>query len=373
MAQQPSDYQYLKTPQRVVVISDLHLGGRPPATGVDTRMCGDEGAKDLEKFVAWVRTQHSEHWPIHLIVNGDILDFLAERNDRGGYDAFTPSESEAHRKMCRILGDPCYAPVFVQLAEFVKLKGARLTLLMGNHDVELSLPAVRRELLERLGPGSVEFIADNEGLALGCLLVEHGNRYDGWNYLKHNQLRACRSLMTRADPRAHFDPPPGSELVVKVLNELKPLFPFIDLLKPEDEVTLRIVRMLAPPSRKKLRLMLRAARGYVQPLLGKLRQGATGGVGENAAAPTSDPRSSLAANSPPEEETEAPPVTRALNLSLIRIDETEMLLSSLDGDLSSGDDASGGGILRSEPDVRPCSVACRSTSRSASFLRASMS
>lgn len=338
------EYQHLKQQQRVFVISDLHLGGRKEAGRFDTRMCGHDGASDLAAFLIWVRGQHTRDWPSHLILNGDIVDFLAERREGGGYDAFTASEPEAHRKLCRILSDPSYAPILHQMRLLVGETGGRLTLLMGNHDVELCLPSVRRELAERLGPGRVEFITDNEGLALGDVLIEHGNRYDGWNYLKHNLLRACRSLSTRRDPNARFAPPPGSQLVVDVINELKPLFPFIDLLKPEDEATLRVLRALAPPSRRKLFAILRGAKGYIAQLMGKLGMRPVRGAGENASSGSR--ADSAVAESERREEDDGDTATgRALALSLGRIDEVERELRQLgDSDLSGGE-ASGTQLL----------------------------
>jgi len=80
-----------------------------------------------------------------------------------------------------------------------------LTILLGNHDVELSLPRVRRRFLESVAPagGRVNFLYDGEAFALGELLVEHGNRYEGWNVVAHDSLRRLRSALSarRAGPR----------------------------------------------------------------------------------------------------------------------------------------------------------------------------
>jgi hypothetical protein len=124
-----------------------------------------------------------------------------------------------------------------------------LTLMLGNHDIELSLPGPRQLLLERLGCGRVEFIYDNEAFTLGPVLVEHGNRFDAWNAVPHGALRRVRSQLSRNLPvTPAFPVLPGSRLVVDVMNPLKKTYPFIDLLKPEDAGALPIAAALGAGS-----------------------------------------------------------------------------------------------------------------------------
>ena len=55
-------------------------------------------------------------------------------------------------------------------------RGGELTLLLGNHDLELSMPQVRLALAERLGSEGkrFNFIFDGEAHVRGQLLIEHG-------------------------------------------------------------------------------------------------------------------------------------------------------------------------------------------------------
>ena len=55
--------------------------------------------------------------------------------------------------------------------------------MLGNHDIEMSLPAVRSALAKRLESTGKKFafIYDGEAHVRGGLLIEHGNRYDAFN------------------------------------------------------------------------------------------------------------------------------------------------------------------------------------------------
>jgi UDP-2,3-diacylglucosamine pyrophosphatase LpxH len=115
--------------------------------------------------------------------------------------------------------------------------------MLGNHDVELSLPKPRRRLMERIGR-PVEFFYDNEAFTFGQLLVEHGNRYEGWNVVDYDALRQARSRLSRGEPGGEFPTQPGSELVARVMNKLKRRYPWVDLLKPETAGVIPILAAL---------------------------------------------------------------------------------------------------------------------------------
>lgn len=235
---------------RILVISDLHLGGSE-----DFQICPAKGREKLVAFINWATSQISEVQKLKLVVNGDFVDFLAEADPSGSYSAFNVDEGRASakfRSICRDCRD-----VFAALNNYVR-SGGGLTLLLGNHDIELCLPAVRQELLKQLGDGPVEFVYDNQALVIGPVLIEHGNRYDAWNMVNHNQLRAIRSQLSRRESSASFAAQPGSELVAEVMNPLKERFAFIDLLKPETGAVVPIVAVLDPTVWRNIEQVLRA-------------------------------------------------------------------------------------------------------------------
>lgn len=223
------------------MISDLHLGGAPATQGKPAfQMCTAEGRASLVRFIDWAMRQARSDLSVHLAIAGDIVDFLAE--ETGGFLPFTGDDRLATDKLSSILDRT--AEVWEALGHFIA-RGHALTMMLGNHDLELSLPGPRRRLLDVLGPGRIEFIYDNQALTVGQVLVEHGNRYDEWNAVPHDDLRETRSRVSRSES-AQFDPLPGSRMVVDLVNPLKQKLSFVDLMKPEDAALLPFLALLSP-------------------------------------------------------------------------------------------------------------------------------
>lgn len=264
------------------VISDLHLGGEPEKDrlGRSLGLSGDhpEGAQAgvadaLGEFAGseHVRAPEGRGFrmmtrphrlssfidmlarktpPVELVINGDFVDFLAERHDEPPH--WRPLLQDpvlALEVFRRVVNRPDDGAVFEALRKFVAA-GHRFSLLLGNHDVELSYPAVRQALVEIVGP--IEFIYDNEALVRGDVIIEHGNRYDRFNQVDHDGLRRLRSVQSRREKlpsRAQFAAPAGSRLVAEVMNPIKEEFAFVDLLKPENGAVIPTLLALRPSFR----------------------------------------------------------------------------------------------------------------------------
>lgn len=220
----------------VYVVSDLHLSGDS-----NTPMCPPTTRARLARFIDRIAAERTLVQDVQLVIGGDIIDYLAESHP-AGVRAFTTDPDELKRKTAKIL--EATSVVWDALQRFTASRCA-LTLLLGNHDLELSLPGARRALLEAVGPGRVEFIYDNQALTIGPVLVEHGNRYDPWNAVPHDTLRGFRSAASRGEAQ-NFTPLPGSQLVVDLVNPLKEQLSFVDLLKPEDAALLPFLALLSP-------------------------------------------------------------------------------------------------------------------------------
>jgi UDP-2,3-diacylglucosamine pyrophosphatase LpxH len=245
--------------KRVFVISDLHLGGRPDeaARSQDPPFQINYSYSELVDFIDWVASFGP---PAELVINGDLVDFLAVDDWKKAADnsPWTGDEALAIDKLDTALARAVRSDgrSFVDAVRDLVGHGADCTILLGNHDVELSLPGVRAHLgaLFSSRGRRPRFIYDGEAYAVGRVLIEHGNRYDAWNVVDHGLLRQERSVRSRGLPvgETAFVPPAGSELVVRVMNRLKGKYRFIDLLKPETAAVLPLLLVLSPDKKQAL-------------------------------------------------------------------------------------------------------------------------
>src|SRR4051812_13580259 len=111
--------------QTLYVISDLHLGGDSNYT-----ICDSESQKLLAGFLEALGDEAKSGKDVHLVVNGDSVDFLAERE----FSAFTFDDGEAEAKLASIIEST--REIWDKFAQFVKL-GGELSFTVGNHDIEL--------------------------------------------------------------------------------------------------------------------------------------------------------------------------------------------------------------------------------------------
>ena len=266
----------------IYVISDLHLGGVYAATDAATdrgfRICTHIEA--LTGFVDKLVAKPPADPGIELVINGDMVDFLAERHaEPPGWRPFIADQAVAAKKLTDIVERD--RPFFDALKRFLD-RGHRLVILLGNHDIELVLPLVRRtfsSLVGIEGRHDCQFLYDGEGYLAGDALIEHGNRYDSFNVVDHDALRRVRSLLSRRQPipdQYAFDPPAGSKMVAEVINPIKDTYRFVDLLKPETGAVIPLLLALEPGYRK---LLSKALKHSVQASRHRMQDAALPGFG----------------------------------------------------------------------------------------------
>jgi UDP-2,3-diacylglucosamine pyrophosphatase LpxH len=297
----------------VFVISDLHIGGIYGATGAGRGFRINTHVLELAQFIRTIAQIDPGKPSVELVINGDIIDFLAEKNPTPDHwHPFTQNPEAACRKLEEIAERD--RPFFDALRELLD-KGNRLTLLLGNHDIELALPPVRQKLKELIGADGhhdYNFVYDGDGYIVGDALIEHGNRYDPFNMVDHESLRRVSILMSRRQAvpeNCGFDPPAGSKLVSWVINAIKERYKFVDLLQPPSAVVVPFLLALEPGYRRVLgtvaRLGLQARRnrlnGPASPAIGgDIRSG-----GSEAAFGSDIGACSLNGQSSPPDEDEA--------------------------------------------------------------------
>lgn len=237
------------------VISDLHLGGRSGHQIFDQGVLAAALVNHLADLPAERR--------IGLIVNGDLVDFLAE-------PAATWFDPEgAAGKLERIASDPAFEPVFSSFRRFTSTPGRTLVITLGNHDLELSLPWVREKLLGLLSGddaaarGRVRLAFEGTGyrcrVADAPILCVHGNEVDAWNVTDFERLRRIGRDTAYGRVPERWKPNAGARMVVEVMNEIKARHPFVDLLKPETEAVVPALVVLEPQLAGKIAAVVRVA------------------------------------------------------------------------------------------------------------------
>ena len=236
----------MNTYDELYVVSDLHFGGeRDEARNLNFQIF-DQGAE----LAGLIRHVAARAGKVALVLNGDIVDFLAEKPAR----YLDPISAPV--KLQRIFDDPSFSMIWDALSDFARTRDKELVLVLGNHDVELALPPVRLLLLARLCGDSVEargrihMALDGAGFACRVgdrsILCLHGNEADDWNPVDYFRLLQVTRALNRGNVPDTWDANAGTRMVVDVMNAIKGEFPFVDLLKPETSVVPRILLALKP-------------------------------------------------------------------------------------------------------------------------------
>lgn len=264
--------------------------------GPDNALCSFRDDQPLAGLLHRL-AEEPEAPPIELILAGDLFDFLQVE----GYDGFDAARSA--ERFERILGSPRTTAVAVQLRRLASRPRIEVVVLSGNHDPELLVPAVRERFEDVIGRRGTVFWADDKplrpqdgerlpvwGHALGeegrRVWVIHGDRWDPHNFIDRAAVRAA---IAAGQP---VELPVGSHLVFEVLQKLKPTYPWIDQLKPEEAVMELLIYLDPGQAREFLRrhagIGAGVFRGKVQA---RLYKGPLFGAGDPAgpvAPPTLD-------------------------------------------------------------------------------------
>ena len=188
-------------PHNLLAISDLHLGCdlKSGSKASESKRARSFDAQ-LSEFIGWHATHRKENKPWRLLLNGDIVDFVAITLTPGASDdaGFTVQPEERAFGLAAEEGKCVWKlrrvferhwQVFDALARFL-LKGNSIHIIRGNHDAEFRFPAVQQEMRTHLvnlaglrGAGRRRLEKQLEFhnwfyLEPGFFYAEHGNAYD---------------------------------------------------------------------------------------------------------------------------------------------------------------------------------------------------
>jgi UDP-2,3-diacylglucosamine pyrophosphatase LpxH len=225
----------------VYVISDLHIGAGP----LDDCDTGCEDA--LVDFIRNLSTSSTDG--SELVLNGDSFDFVqASPWKEAGFEASSPegiplcfTEETSLRKARSIIDS--HPRIFSALSSYVANGNARLTILPGNHDVDLYWPSVRAAISEAMGnPANLHWHMERRYIPERAphVLIEHGHQYDPVNAFFDCRTQPAMEYWGSARPPILPDGNGenrlveciGTRFLIRFLNELDSQYPFVDNIKP---------------------------------------------------------------------------------------------------------------------------------------------
>ena len=251
-----------------IVISDLHIGAGDFAAPnpLDDFTPYHEFTRLLEEIKMEGKRDQKE---VEFIINGDLFEFLqvpaAEVFDpHAEYPpaAYRDSSAEASVRRLNIIAER-HAPIFAALSDFIHAEPPvrRLTIIKGNHDVNLYWPQVKirlRELLGATGVRSSLLLFAEEFINREAMYIEHGHQRTE----KINRFPNFRHPIDPDNPEQLYYPP-GSQFILDYFNQAERQIWWIDNVKP---ITALIWYTLAWDFNLAMRLFLQFVR-YVPGLL----------------------------------------------------------------------------------------------------------
>lgn len=227
----------MMTKKAKVIVSDLHLG----AGYFDAGNFMEDFVKDNEfaAFLGGFRAEsEAQNTDFELIIAGDMVEFLqvpaiASFSPRAMYppEDFYPATEEASVIKINLViqGHPTF---FAALRDWLRPAEPRrtLTILKGNHDVNLHWPGVQERIRQAIGATGeraplltfVEQEISREGI-----YVEHGNQYAE----KINRFDDFTAPYDPNDPD-ELVTPPGSQFVIEFFNDVEHEKWWVDSIKP---------------------------------------------------------------------------------------------------------------------------------------------
>ncbi len=231
----------------VYVVSDLHLGpGWLPNGEADPLEDFDADA-DFARFLDTIGTTGR---PVELVIAGDFLEYcqtLPEIGLTSPEDDLGSTEAESIRRTDVILGrSPDVASghpeVFAALRRFM-VEGNSITIIAGNHDIDLLWPGVWARMFDAIYPPGaagdlrrVRYAYTVGKGPRGCVHIEHGHEHDRANRFGERMEHpfGVDRMGVRRLKRCW-----GTLFVDKVYNQLEQERWFIDNVKP----ILRVVKL----------------------------------------------------------------------------------------------------------------------------------
>lgn len=225
----------------VYVISDIHVGAGYDAHTNNWNVLEDFRSDNLLcRFIDHISNSKQ---PVELVIAGDFIEYLQilpEIGLRSPADHLGATEAESLERTKVMLGlrpdiASGHPQVFNRLRNFLQ-DGNNLTIIVGNHDVDLLWPGVWQLLSENLQPSATLGILSRKEFCYvvgnadrGRVHIEHGHERDRANCFG-NQMKEPFAWDEHGKQRLKRNW--GSLFVDRVVNLLEPKYQFVDNFKP---------------------------------------------------------------------------------------------------------------------------------------------
>jgi UDP-2,3-diacylglucosamine pyrophosphatase LpxH len=217
------------------VLSDLHLG----AGHQEHNYLKDFTDEKLTRFLheIWQESER-DHREIELIINGDLFEFLQvpavdnyNPNETYPIEAYLDSSEQASIKRLNLIVEG-HPEIFNALSDFIHVEAPqrRITIIKGNHDVNLYWSGVKARLREVLGASGARsslLLFAEEFVSREKIYIEHG----------HQRTEKMNTYHDFLDPRRPSDMsqlyyPAGSHFAIDFFNSVGRELWFADNIKP---------------------------------------------------------------------------------------------------------------------------------------------
>ena len=234
--------------KQFLVVSDLHVSAGP---------LDDFGQESESKFIAFLKNLDRQKLPTELVIAGDFMDFpqasahssipdqvpVSVKINNKLFLCFTEKQSVSRAKHMV----EKHQALFDALSEFLKSKNHKITILPGNHDVDLfwkKLQQLLRGVIQKDNPGNLYFHTKDyvySPLKSGILHIEHGHRFDPPNSFQKWGMPFFKfwgrnPSFKDADGTLRMEACLGTRFILHYINPLREHFPYISKIKPFSKI-----------------------------------------------------------------------------------------------------------------------------------------
>lgn len=213
--------------KRVIVLSDLHIGTGHRKGHVNVFDDFREDAR-FEQLLARYTTGLRADDEVHLVLNGDIFDFLKVAINGAFPEKITERIAQWKLDQC-LRGHP--RVVKALQAHLAANPANQITFQPGNHDMEFFFPGVQRDFCRTLTGEDrhqqVRFNAETPHFDIDGVQFHHGHQFEAIHAMDFKRLFLTRGL---SEPILNI--PWGSLFILQVVNKFIPERPHLDKVMP---------------------------------------------------------------------------------------------------------------------------------------------